>query len=276
MSSGSITHMRALLPAFFPWQHRGLIFQFVRREVLGRYRGSLLGVGWSFVTPLLMLGVYTFVFVGVFKARWPGVETGGGSEFALQIFAGLMVFNLFAEIAQRAPLLVLEQPNLVKKVVFPLEILPWISVLTGVFHLLISSLVLLAGILLVRGEVSASFLALPVVVLPFVILLLGMSWLLAALGVFIRDIGQIMGMLTSLAMFLSPVFYSTDSLSPAMRHWMPFNPMALIIEQVRQTALSGEWPTWQALAIYCLPALLFAVLGIAFFSATRRGFADVL
>ena len=111
------------LSFFLPLAQRGLIFQFARREVLGRYRGSLLGLGWSFFTPLLMLGVYTFVFVGVFKARWPGAEQAGGLEFAMQIFAGLMVFNLFAEVAGRAPRLVLDQPNLVKKVVFPLDLL---------------------------------------------------------------------------------------------------------------------------------------------------------
>lgn len=267
---------RHAIAAFIPWQHRTLIYQFARREVLGRYRGSLLGLGWSFVTPLLMLSVYTFVFVGVFKARWPGAESGGGGEFALQIFAGLLVFNLFSEVANRAPNLILEQPNLVKKVVFPLEILPWVSVLSGIFHLLLGCGVLLLGALLVRGGLPPSAITLPLVLLPFLVLLLGLSWLLSALGVFVRDIGQMMGLMINLMMFLSPIFYSMDSLSPALRRWMLANPLTLIIEQVRATALGGVWPDWQALALYSLAALAIGWLGTTFFQATRKGFADVL
>lgn len=262
--------------AFFPWRHRTLIYQFARREVLGRYRGSLLGLGWSFITPLLMLAVYTFVFVGVFKARWPGAESGGGAEFALQIFAGLLVFNLFAEVANRAPRLILEQPNLVKKVVFPLEILPWVSVLSGLFHLLLGSAVLLVGAALVRGELALSFLALPFVLLPFVILLIGLSWLFAALGVYLRDIGQMMGLAVNLMMFMSPIFYSLESIPPGLRQWMLANPLTLIIEQVRQTVLQGHGPDWLALAAYGAAAVAIAWLGAAFFAATRKGFADVL
>lgn len=174
-----------MLPLSFllPVRHRTLIWQFSRREVLGRYRGSLFGLAWSFITPLLMLGVYTFVFVGVFKARWPGAEAGGGLEFALQIFVGLMVFNLFAEVASRAPRLIVDQPNLVKKVVFPLEILPWISVLSGCFHLLISGVVLLAVATGVRGGLPVTAIALPLVLLPLIPMLLGLCWLLSALGV---------------------------------------------------------------------------------------------
>ena len=205
------------LSFLFPVRHRTLIWQFSRREVLGRYRGSLFGLAWSFITPLLMLGVYTFVFVGVFKARWPGAEAGGGLEFALQIFVGLMVFNLFAEVASRAPRLIVDQPNLVKKVVFPLEILPWI-----------------------------------------------------------RDVGQMMGMVVNLAMFLSPVFFSVSTLSPALQHWMAFNPLTLIIEQARVVLLQGEWPRIDALLLYFVLAMGFAWLGGLFFHKTRKGFADVL
>lgn len=261
---------------FLPVHHRTLIYQFVRREVLGRYRGSVLGLGWSFVTPLLMLLVYTFVFVGVFKARWPGSEAGGGAEFALQIFAGLLVFNLFAEIASRAPSLVLEQPNLVKKVVFPLEILPWVSVLSGIFHLLLGCLVLLVFSGFVRGSVPPTILALPLVLIPFIILLLGLSWLLASLGVFVRDIGQMIGPVVNLMMFLSPIFYSVRSLSPNFQFWMTINPLTLVIEQVRTVALAGHWPDWQALFFYYVGSLFFAFLGALFFQATRKGFADVL
>lgn len=265
------------LSFFLPLAQRGLIFQFARREVLGRYRGSLLGLGWSFFTPLLMLGVYTFVFVGVFKARWPGAEQAGGLEFAMQIFAGLMVFNLFAEVAGRAPRLVLDQPNLVKKVVFPLEVLPWVAVLSGLFHLVLSTAVLLLVILLMKpAALGFTVLALPLVLLPLLPILLGLGWLLSALGVFLRDVGQVMNFVVSLAMFMSPVFYSLNLLSEPMRGWMFFNPLTLIIENVRRVLLQALWPEWEALALYSVVACAFALLAGLFFQITRKGFADVL
>jgi lipopolysaccharide transport system permease protein len=147
--------------SYIPIHSRSLLWQFARRDVLGRYRGSLLGLTWSFLTPLLMLAVYSFVFVGVFRASWPGSPKGSGVEFALQVFAGLLVFNLFAEVAGRAPNLVVEQPNLVKKVIFPVELLAWVTVLSGLFHLLISAATLLLVLLIARGGLPITALALP-------------------------------------------------------------------------------------------------------------------
>ncbi|MEO5607352.1 MAG: ABC transporter permease [Polaromonas sp.] len=262
--------------SFIPFSNRSLLWQFARREVLGRYRGSLLGLTWSFLTPLLMLGVYSFVFIGVFKARWPGMEKGGGVEFALQVFAGLVVFNLFAEVAGRAPNLVVEQPNLVKKVIFPVELLTWITVLSGLFHLLISVASLLIVLLIARGGLPVTALALPLVLLPFLPFLLGLGWFLSALGVFVRDVGQMMSMVVSLTMFMSPVFYSVATLDARWRFWMHLNPLTLIIEQVRTVVLLGQWPAWGALGLYALLACLFAMAGAIFFQMTRKGFADVL
>lgn len=261
---------------WFPWHARHLIWQFARREVLGRYRGSLLGVGWSLLTPLMMLAVYTFVFVGVFKARWPGMENGGGSEFAIQIFSGLLVFNFFAEVAGRAPRLILEQPNLVKKVIFPLEVLPWIALLTGLFHLLLGTAVLMLGVWFVRGFVPITAIYLPVLLVVFIPFLLGLMWLLAALGVFLRDVGQMMGLLISLMMFLSPVFYSASSLSEKMQAWIWLNPLTPIIEGVREVVLQGVWPDSGMLLQVFLMYVAFAVAGAAFFEFTRKGFADAI
>ncbi len=244
--------------------------------MLGRYRGSLLGLTWSFLTPLLMLAVYSFVFVGVFRASWPGTPKGSGLEFALQVFAGLLVFNLFAEVTNRAPNLVVEQPNLVKKVIFPVELLAWVTVLSGVFHLLISAATLLVVLLIARGGLPVTALALPLVLLPFLPVLLGLGWFLSALGVFVRDVSPVMNMLVSLIMFLSPVFYSASSLDPEIRVWMNLNPLTLIIEQVRAVLLMGQWPAWDALALYGVVASAFAVVGGTFFQLTRRGFSDVL
>ena len=262
--------------SFIPFRNRSLLWQFARRDVLGRYRGSILGLTWSFITPLLMLGVYTFVFVGVFRATWPGAAKGGGLEFALQVFAGLVVFNLFAEVTNRAPNLIVEQPNLVKKVIFPVELLTWVTVLSGLFHLLISIATLLVVLLIVRGGLPVTALALPLVLLPFLPFLLGLGWFLSALGVFVRDVGQVMTMVVSLTMFMSPVFYSLSTLDARWQFWMRLNPLTMIIEQVRLVMLAGQWPAWEGLGIYAVLACLFAAAGAAFFNLTRRGFADVL
>lgn len=263
-------------PFLAPFRFTPILRQFVRRDILGRYRGSLLGVGWAFVIPILMLGVYTFVFVGVFRARWPGAEDGGGLAFALQLFAGLMVFNLFAEVASQAPNLIVAQPNLVKKVVFPLEILPFVALGSGLFHFGLSLGVLLLGALFVHHHIPSTVLLLPLVLLPLLPLLLGIGWLFSALGVFVRDIAQAIGLAINLLMFLSPVFYSASSISPNARAWMAFNPLAPVIENVRHVVFSGEVPDWGNWTISLAVSVFVAVLGAAFFQVTRREFADVL
>lgn len=273
--------MSGLSTYFLPLRLRSLIWQFTRRDVLARYRGSLLGLGWSFLTPLMMLAVYTFVFREVFNARWPAgthQSLGGNSNvaFALQVYAGLIVFNLFAEVMTRAPRLVLDQPNLVKKVVFPLEILPWVAILAAVFHLAVNLVVLFGATLVARGGLPLTVLALPLVVAVFLPLLLGLCWLLAALGVFLRDIGQIIGMLMTALMFLSPVFYPAEALPARWQPVLMLNPLTVPIEQIRRVMLDGLWPDWQALALYALVALLIGWLGARWFAATRKGFADVL
>lgn len=262
--------------SYLPIRNRSLLWQFARRDVLGRYRGSLLGLTWSFLTPLLMLGVYSFVFVGVFRQSWPGATHGGGLEFSLQVFAGLLVFNLFSEVAGKAPNLVVDQPNLVKKVIFPVELLTWVTVLSGLFHLLISSVTLLVVLLVARGGLPVTAFALPLVLLAFLPVLLGLGWFLSAMGVFVRDVGQVMTMVVSLTMFMSPVFYSVKSLAPDLQFWMNLNPLTLIIEQVRAVLLLGLWPDWAALGLYAAVAAVFATAAATFFQLTRKGFADVL
>ncbi len=262
-------------PYFLPLRQRALIWQFARRDVLARYRGSVLGLAWSFLTPLLMLAVYTFVFRVVFKARWGGDEAGE-FEFALQVYSGLIVFSLFAEVVSRAPRLVMEQPNLVKKVVFPLEILPWVAVLAGLFHLALNLAVLLIAAAIARGGLPPSIVALPMVLLPFMPLLLGLGWFLAALGVFVRDVGQITSLAVSLLMFLSPVFYPISSLPERWQPWLRANPLTPVIEQVRLVALDGQWPDWPQLALHLAIASAVAWAGARWFAATRKGFADVI
>lgn len=258
-----------------PLRYRSLLWQFARRDVLARYRGSLLGLGWSLLTPLLMLAVYTFVFREVFKARWSADDTGG-LEFALRVYAGLIVFGLFAEVANRSPRLVLDQPNLVQRVVFPLQILPWSAVLSALFHVAVNLAVLLAAIAIGGNGLTLAAIALPLVIAAFVPVLLGLGWLMASLGVYVRDVGQLMGTAVSLLMFLSPVFYPTSALPERWQPWLAASPLTLPIEQTRRVLLDGAWPDWGSLGLYALLACAFAALGAWWFETTRKGFADVL
>jgi lipopolysaccharide transport system permease protein len=193
------------------WRNRGLINALIQREVVGRYRGSFMGILWSFFNPVFMLAVYTFVFSVVFKARWSG---GGDSktEFALVLFAGMIVFSLFSECVNRAPNLILSNANYVKKVVFPLEILPIVNIGAALFHLLISLIVWLIFYIIFFGIPQLTLLLFPVVLLPLILFTLGISWILASLGVYLRDVGQIVGVITTALMFLSPIFYPVTAL----------------------------------------------------------------
>lgn len=256
--------------------HRRLIWQLAKREVVGRYRGSFGGVLWSLLNPILMLTVYTFFFTVVFPGRWGGAVMGNHYEFAILLFAGLIVYSLFAECFNRAPGLVLAQPSYVKKVIFPLEVLPWVSVLTALFHAAISLAVLLVFALLVYGSLPWTGLLLPLVWAPLLAVALGLSWLLASLGVFVRDINQAMAMITTALMFISPIFYPATALPESIRNYAFLNPLTLPIEQTREVLLFGRLPDFAALGIYSLFAALIAWIGLWWFEKTRHGFADVM
>lgn len=267
------------LPLSLPEGCAGRLWPLYRRllarEILGRYRGSLLGLAWSLVTPLAMLAVYTFVFGFVFRGRWADGPPQAPLDFALTLFAGLIVFNLFAEVLGRAPGLIASQPNFVKKVVFPLELLPLVAVGAALFHALASLAVLVAA-LAWRGELTLWLLALPLVWAPFLLLLAGLAWFFAALGVFLRDLGQMMGMAITALLFLSPVFYPVSALPAWLQPWTYLNPLSVPIEATRAVLIFGRAPDWVALVLYCGSALACAGLGWLWFAKTRRGFADVL
>ena len=259
------------------WRNRPLVLQMARRQVAGRYRGSFLGLLWSFVNPVLMLAVYTFVFSVVFQARW-GSESGSGDrfEFAIVLFAGLIVFNLFSECVTGAPALILTNVNYVKKVIFPLEILPWVSLCSALFHAGINLLVLLIFLLSTGRSIPATTLLLPFVIFPLLLLIMGVSWLLASIGVFIRDVGQFVGMLMTVLMFMSPIFYPLSALPESVRGWLFLNPLTFIIEQTREVLIWGKVPDWGGLAIYTLVTVMIAWAGLIWFQKTRKGFVDVL
>jgi lipopolysaccharide transport system permease protein len=257
------------------WRNRSLAAALVKREIIGRYRWSVLGILWSFFNPIFMLIVYTFVFSVVFKARW---NTGSDSktEFALVLFAGLIVFNLFAECFNRAPSLILSNVNYVKKVVFPLEILPWVALGSALFHTFISLGVWLIAYLILFGMPHPTVFFLPLVILPLLLLIMGLTWGLASLGVYLRDVSQLIGLFTTVLMFLSPIFYPASALPEQYRHLLLFNPLTLVIEQAREVMFWGKLPNIPLLSVYLLAAVLIAWLGFAWFQKTRKGFADVL
>ena len=258
------------------FKNRQLIYQMVKREVVGRYKGSLFGIAWSFFNPILMLTIYTFVFSVVFKARWGVGGSDSKTEFALILFVGMIVYGFFAEVINRAPTLILSNANYVKKVVFPLEILSVVGVGAALFHCLISLSVLIAAFVIINGTLSWTIVCIPFVLLPLMIFTLGVSWMLASLGVFVRDVGQSIGIFTAVLMFLSPVFYPISAIPKSLQIWILLNPLTFIIEQAREVLIWGQLPNWGGLGIYTLVSLLVLWLGYAWFQKTRKGFADVL
>ncbi|MBD5802550.1 Teichoic acid translocation permease protein TagG [Azoarcus sp. Aa7] len=258
------------------WYNRQLIAQMTKREVLGRYKGSALGLAWSIINPVFLLAVYTFVFSVVFRARWGLGSEESNTQFAVVLFVGMLVHGLFAEVLNRAPGLILSNVNYVKKVVFPLEILPVISQGAALFHCLISLIVLLVAFVILNGYLHWTVVFAPLVILPLVVLTLGLAWMLASLGVFLRDVGQTIGIVTTILLFLSPVFYPVTALPEEFRPWLMANPLAFIIEQAREVLIWGRQPDWPGLSLYMLAASVVAWAGYAWFQKTRKGFADVL
>lgn len=223
-----------------------------------------------------MLAIYTFVFSVVFKAKWGDSHSDNKTEFAIILFAGLIVFNFFAEVVNRAPGLILGNVSYVKKIVFPLEVLPVIAICSALFHAFVSVIVLLFFNAMVNHVFPASALLLPIVFLPLFALTLGSTWLLASLGVFLRDVGQTVGILTSVLLFLSPIFFPASALPETIRGYLFLNPLTFIIEQTRRVLVFGQSPDWQGLGLCFLIYGIFAWVGFAWFQKTRKGFADVL
>ena len=245
---------------------------------MSRYKGSFLGILWSLVNPILMLAIYTFVFGIVFKVRLDLNNSlyDDKAAFALVLFAGLIVYNLFNECISRAPRLILSNVNYVKKIIFPLEILPWVTLGAALFHAGISYLVLLTFLLILGHALHWTLIFMPIVVLPLLLLIMGLSWLLSSIGVFVRDIGQFIGLILTMMLFLSPIFYPASALPESVRDYLFLNPLTFIIEQTRAIILTGSLPNWVGLTVYYLIAVFIAWTGLLWFEKTRKGFADVL
>lgn len=257
------------------WKQRQLIATLVRREVIGRYKGSTMGLFWSLFNPMLMLTVYTFVFSVVFKTRW-SAESTSKTEFALILFSGLIVFNLFSDCINRAPGLIVSNSNFVKKVVFPIEILPIVNLGSALFHGIISLIVWLVFYIFFFGIPHITFLLLPLALLPLIFLTIGVSWFLASLGVYLRDAVQIVGVISLMLMFVSPIFFPVSALPIEYQKLASLNPLTQIIEQTRDILIWGKVPNIMNYIIHLAMTLFVACLGFSWFQKTRSGFADVL
>ena len=242
-------------------RHRTLILQMARREIVARYRGSVMGVFWSLLNPLLMLVVYTFVFSVVFKARWQTGAQQSHTDFAIILFVGVIVHTLFSEVAGRAPSLIISNPSYVKRVVFPLEILPAVR---------------LVALLLMEGHIPLTAPLIVVVWIPLVLFSLGTSWWLAALGVYVRDVSQAIGVVLTVMLFISPAFFSLEAIPETLRPWVKLNPLTIPMTQSRDVLIWGNLPSWTEWGLFTAGMALFAWLGFVWFQSIRRGFADVL
>lgn len=270
MNSGS-----PLAPLQTAWTHRSLILSLTWHSVVSRYRTSWFGLLWPILHPVLLIGVFTLVFVYVMPLRWVS-EQNGQVGFPLFLYSGLVVFTLFSDVANRAPGLVLENVNLVKKVVFPLEILPLVSVFSALIYFVINFAVLLVFIALSPAPFSVDLPALLMMLIPFVLFLAGLSWFLAGLTVYVRDVQHFIGLLVSALMFLSPVFYPLSSAPEAARAIMGFNPLALAIETLRAAVLGIDAGSLPGAGWLWLLGVASFYLGHLWFMKLREGFADVL
>jgi lipopolysaccharide transport system permease protein len=262
-------------PVMILWRQRRVISQLVKREIAARYRGSMIGWLWMLVHPLLLLAVYTVVFSGIFKMKW-GSQVDSHAQFATVVFAGLVVHGFFAECLGRAPGLVLANANYVKRVVFPLEVLPWICVLTALFHTAVNLAVLTVFVAIGSQHVPVTVLYVPLILLPLLMITVGATWFIAALGAYLRDIEQVIGLVITLFLFLSPVFYPLAAVPAEYRGIVAWNILTPIIESVRAVAVFGESPDWGRWAVLLLLGTVAAPAGLYWFQRLRRGFADVL
>ncbi len=266
-----------LLPLETLVRHRELVLRLAIRDVVARYQGSVLGIAWSLLAPLMMLAIFTLFFGVVFGARWsgPGAHDGVGS-FAVFAFAGLIVHGFVAELLPRANGLIRTHASFVKRVIFPLEALIWVPVLSSLFHFIAYLLVLAVVVAIVNGGLPWSALSVVVWLLPAMLLAAGIAWLLAALGVFFRDMGQIIPFLSTALLYISPVFYPIDQVPAALRPILSGNPLAPLIEGIRACVITGQAIEWQSYFLLLAGTWLFALLACWMFRRLSPVFADII
>lgn len=280
--TSSATPLPALLNPVHPWRnlwsHRDLIRQFTWRLFLARYRGTMLGLLWSVLFPLAQLAVFVFVFTHVFKMRaWEDRELSGAAEFSVVLFCGMVVYAIFSESVVRSCGLVIENPNFVKKVVFPVEILAVASLGSSLIYAATGLVVVLVGAAMFVETSSWTIVLLPLVIAPLLLWSLGLAWILSSLSVFLRDVGNVVGIVVGQMLFyLTPILYPTANLPEDLRWVAWLNPLTPVIEGARSVVLFGEPPNWRSLGWSGLIGLVLVQVGYAFFMKSKRGFADVL
>ncbi len=263
---GDLALVRTLL------QYRYLLGQLIKRDILLRYRGAYFGLLWIFLNPLIMLGIFAFVFGRIFQARW-AVDTGG-IPYALNLYCGLIAFNIFSETIGRAPAAVRGYPNYVKKIIFPLEILPLVPLGAAFVHGLFNTIILVAA-LAWTDNLNLSLLLFPLLLMPLAMVGMGLAWFLSAWGVFIKDMSQIVPILLQMLLFLSPVIYPVQAVPESLRPIYSLNPLSQVINALR-AAVSGGSIDWFSWSMALILGFVFLLLGHAFFNHSRDEFADVL
>jgi len=256
-------------------QLKVLIFRMTWREITLRYKGSILGLLWSFILPLLTVALYTFLFSYVFKAKW-NEQDSGLSNYAVILFSGLILHNFLSDVLIRSCTVVRAQSNLVKKVVFPLHVLPAVVVFSASFQMLVSLFVLTAMQLFLGGQLTIAALALPFLLMPLIFFGLGAAWIISVLGVYLEDLGQVIGLASTALMFSAPILYPIKALPEFIHPWLYLNPLTFLVEQLRIVLLFGGIPNWFGLLIYYLVSMSVLAIGWWLFDRTKKGFADVL
>lgn len=258
------------------WRRREILATFARIEFLSRYHGAQLGLLWGLVSPLATLAVYTFVFSVVFKPTWAGGGEGGVMGYALILFTGLAVFEVFAGCVNRTPRLLSENVNFIKKVLFPLEILPVGILCAAVLESCVSLALVALGVLLTTGSLSWTIVFAPLAYLPLLMLTLGVCWFLAPVGVFLKDLGNIVGVVVQLYFFATPILYPLSAVPEPYRRLLALNPLHPVVDHLRRTILWGQMPDWPALAWVTVASAMVMLAGYAFFASVKRLFADAV
>lgn len=257
------------------WRHRHLASLLIGRNVEASFRGSVLGKLWTALVPILRLAIYTTVLGLILRVQWPG-HHNKPLETALLYFVGLTFFDFFMETISSAPSLMADNVNFVKKVVFPLEILPCATIGAALVRFAVTSAIVLLFFIVIRGVPPLAAISIPLVVAPFALLVLGVAWFLSALGAYVRDLRQLTSVLALVMMYLSPIFFPLVMVPERARDFFYANPLAFPIEATRGALFAGQWPTWWALLAYAAVAWFFAAAGYRWFLRTKSGFADVL
>src|SRR5215212_1905913 len=251
-----------------------LIFSFARRELLGRYKGSALGIAWAVLTPVVMIASFTFIFAGIFRARFGATHSHW--DYALYLFCGLLPWSMFQESVQQSANTIVVHSNLVKRVVFPLEALPAAQVFAALGNQLFATIALLIATIIVRQRLDLTPLWLPALLIPQLLLALGTAWLIASLGVFLRDIAQGVSLLLMAWMYLTPIIYPESIVPERFRAFINLNPFTSLVRSYRRIFLDGAAPDWLGLAYFTAVALVVFIFGYWWFARTRKGFADVV